>query len=106
MNIIKELTNIYSDKLSFGEPCVLQQLREMRRSPNVNEQPAYPLLLKINEEALAKADLRIMIFGQETNSWETKVSNSAMLLEESKSIIESTVSAFMDFYKDSHSIKY
>ncbi len=32
--------------------------------------PTNPLLLKVNEDKYNKSDLKIMFFGQETNSWE------------------------------------
>lgn len=65
--INKQLKDLYTSKFQQGNPCILQLLREMRRGENP---PAYPLLLKINEEKYNNADLKIMIMGQETDSWE------------------------------------
>lgn len=65
--INKFLKTLYISAFQQGEPCVLQRLREMRRGKTP---PAYPLLLKVNEEKYKKAHLKIMIMGQETNGWE------------------------------------
>jgi hypothetical protein len=94
----EQLKDLYVTKFREGSPCFLQQLREKRRHENSKEQPAYPLLLKIDEDRYQEADLKIMIFGQETNSWEHKVSDKLVPLEESESIIENTVNVFMNHY--------
>ena len=92
-----QLKDLYITKFSEGTPCFLQQLREKRRVENKKERPAYPLLIKINEENYLKADLRIMIFGQETNSWEHKV-HSDIPINQSIDFVEQTVVTFMDHY--------
>ena len=98
-NLNDKLRKLYVEKLGAGSPCFLQILREQRRSTDKAIQPAYPLLIKINDEAkYKKADLRIMIFGQETNSWETKVSQVEIPLHESCNFIDETVKSFMDAY--------
>ena len=94
-----QLRDLYISKFSEGTPCFLQQLREKRRLDNTKEQPAYPLLLKINEENYRNADLRIMIFGQETNSWEHEVSSELIPMNQSIDFTEQTVNAFMDYYR-------
>lgn len=94
--INSKLRQLYIDTFSAESPCVLQMLRDKRRT---SEKPAYPLLIKVNEEALAKADIKIMTFGQETNSWEQKVSETVIPIEESVMIVEKTVDVFMDYYQ-------
>jgi len=99
MNTINEqLKELYITKFSEGTPCFLQQLREKRRLDNKKERPAYPLLLKINEENYHNADLRIMTFGQETNSWEHEVNSELIPIDQSIDFIEETVVTFMDHY--------
>lgn len=93
-----QLKDLYISKFSEGAPCFLQYLREKRSLENKKEQPAYPLLLKINEENYRNADLRIMIFGQETNSWEHQVSKEPIPLNNSIDFAEQTVDTFMDHY--------
>ena len=47
-----------------------KHLREVVESRDYEENPTNPLLLNIGEQsAYDEADFRIMIFGQETNSW-------------------------------------
>jgi hypothetical protein len=93
-----QLKELYISKFTEGTPCFLQYLREKRCLENKKEQPAYPLLLKINEEKYHNADLRIMIFGQETNSWEQQVSKEPIPLNNSIDFTEQTVDTFMNFY--------
>ena len=91
-----KLKQLYVDKLGAGSPCFLQILRGQRRSTDKALHPSYPLLIKIKDEAKYKnADLRIMIFGQETNSWETEVSKIEIPLDESCNHVGATVDVFM-----------
>jgi len=99
-NLNNKLRQLYINKLSTGNPCLLQVLREQRRNSNKSTQPAYPLLIKINEVNYGNADLKIMVFGQETNSWETKVSEIEMPIYESINLVDKTVDAFMNTYYD------
>lgn len=94
--INEKLYTLYSNKLKAGSPCVLQQLRQMRREENP---PAYPLLLKVNEERYNKAELKVMVFGQETNGWEHQVCPIVTPVEQSSEIIDITVKGFMDYYR-------
>jgi len=96
----EKLRQLYIDKLSAGNPCLLQVLREQRRNTDKATQPAYPLLIKINEENYRNADLKIMVFGQETNGWETKVSDIEIPLQESIHHVDKTVDTFMNTYSD------
>ncbi|MDD3740181.1 MAG: hypothetical protein PHH30_02980 [Bacteroidales bacterium] len=93
-----QLKDLYSNKFSSGVFCFLQQLREKRRNPDSNKRPAYPLLIKLNEEAFSSSDLKIMIFGQETNSWERGTVEEFIPVEESYKITERTVDTFMSQY--------
>ncbi len=95
--INKQLHTLYFSKLSTGFPCILQQFRQMRRGENP---PAYPLLLKVNEEQYDKADLKIMVFGQETNSWEHKICSTVTPINQSLEIVEATTCGFMDYYQE------
>ena len=94
--INEQLYALYSNKLNSGFPCVLQQLRQMRREDNP---PAYPLLLKVDEERYNNADLKIMVFGQETNGWEHRVCSTVTPIDQSSEIIDATVKTFMDYYR-------
>lgn len=92
-NLLKKL---YINRLQQGAPCVLQLLREMRRGETP---PSYPLLLKINEDEHYKADLKIMIMGQETDSWERQQKRPFSPIDQSSKIVASTVDDFMDTYR-------
>lgn len=92
----KLLKTLYTSKFQQGTPCILQLLREMRRGENP---PAYPLLLKVNEEIHYKADLKIMIMGQETDSWERQQKRPFTPIDQSSKIVASTVDDFMDTYQ-------
>jgi len=97
-NLNEKLRQLYIDKLSAGNPCLLQVLREQRRNTDKTTQPAYPLLIKINETNYRNADLKIMVFGQETNGWETKVSDIEIPLQESIYHVDETVETFINAY--------
>lgn len=60
MSINKELATLYStywdNLIEHGHKIT-------------DKKPANPLLLKINEDLFSKADLKIMIYGQETKGW-------------------------------------
>ena len=94
--INEKLYTLYYNRLNAGSPCVLQQLRQMRREGNP---PAYPLLLKVNEKRYNNADLKVMVFGQETNGWEHQVCPIVTPVEQSSEIIDITVKGFMDYYR-------
>ena len=103
--INEKLRQLYIDRLSAGEPCFLQILREQRRNIDHTTQPAYPLLIKINEEKYKNADLKIMVFGQETNSWEAIVSAIQIPLQDSCNHVAESVDVFMDNYFNFRNIK-
>jgi hypothetical protein len=99
------LKELYSSKFSYGNPCFLHQLRENRRSSIKEERPAYPLLIKIDEKKYQQSDFKIMIFGQETNSWERRQIKDFTPVENSHEIIENTIDLFMTQYLDYFSEK-
>lgn len=62
----KQLFDLYSSK--WGELC--SALKPILEDDNLETNPTNPLLLYIdNEEDFKNADIRVMIFGQETNGW-------------------------------------
>ena len=69
----KRLRDLYVSKFSQGNPSFLQELREKRRNKNKTEHPSYPLLINIDEEKYHKSTIKIMVFGQETNTWERDI---------------------------------
>lgn len=95
--INEELYTLYYNKLSKGCPCMLQLFRQMRREANA---PSYPLFLKINEEQYCNADVKIIVFGQETNSWEHKICPTVTPVDQSIEIVDDTVKGFMDYYRN------
>jgi hypothetical protein len=61
----KDLEEIYQQKYNHE----LKDLIELNKTINDKDEKATnPLLLKVNDE-YAKADYKVMIFGQETNNW-------------------------------------
>jgi hypothetical protein len=62
----KQLLDLYSAK--WDQLCAA--MRPVLQDTTLEVKPTCPLLLTIhNEEAFATADIRVMVFGQETNSW-------------------------------------
>lgn len=60
-----KLVNLYGPKL----PRLYSAVKPLFDDPNAIK-PALPLLLELNDdESYENADLRIMIFGRETNNW-------------------------------------
>ena len=56
-------------------------------------------MIEIDDELrYVNADLRIMVFGQETNTWETKVSQIEIPIGESCKYVDETVDVFMKAY--------
>ncbi|WP_010665266.1 uracil-DNA glycosylase family protein [Marinilabilia salmonicolor] len=104
-SINNRLKDLYMNRFSTGEPCFLQILREKRRALNRNQHPAYPFLLKVNEEKDNNSKCKIIVFGQETNSWEHKVNDSIIPINRSSEFVAKTVDTFMDFYHDFMSLK-
>lgn len=105
-DINSHLAQLYKEKFNTGNPCFLELLRAYRRK-KVIYKPTYPLMLKVDEKRVAEADIKIMIFGQETNSWEFKVSQTTVAVNQSHAIVDETVDAFTDkyshfFYKEYH----
>jgi hypothetical protein len=62
----KQLYELYSSKWSR----LSSAMKQINEDGNLDIKPASPLLLFINkEEELQSADIRVMIYGQETNGW-------------------------------------
>ncbi|SET50261.1 hypothetical protein [Hymenobacter actinosclerus] len=62
----KYLESLYASKWQD----LFDSIYPLLTDDNVEDTPACPLLLKVeDEEFYSNADIRIMIFGQETNSW-------------------------------------
>lgn len=65
----QELSALYSSKWDN----LMSAIKPILEDEKLDIKPANPLLLSIHEEeAYKNADIRIMIFGQETNSWYDK----------------------------------
>ena len=66
--ILQEIYNSKWNELSDG-------LNEILKDNSKENKPTNPLLLYINEDDYKNADIKIMIFGQETNDWEGNFQN-------------------------------
>lgn len=65
----KQLFALYSSK--WEELC--SEIKPILEDDNLDIKPTNPLLLYLdNEEEIKKADIRVMFYGQETNSWYEK----------------------------------
>ena len=61
----KKLLTLYQskwEKLSVA-------MKDIFSDEQLEDKPSNPLLLYINEEEYKTADIKIMVYGQETNSW-------------------------------------
>ncbi len=74
----KNLTELYQSKWKhFSE-----KLLEITNSNDYPVKPTNPLLIKIpNEDEYKKADIKIMIFGKETNDWDRHFKNNIVLIQ-------------------------
>lgn len=68
----EKLQEIYKSKWDD----LSSSLEEILSDNSKENKPTNPLLLYINEEIYRNADLRVMIFGQETNDWEGDFQNN------------------------------
>lgn len=66
-----QLQNLYHSK--WNE--LSSELQNILNDEKKEKKPTNPLLLKINERKYSNADIKIMIFGQETNDWEGDFNN-------------------------------
>jgi hypothetical protein len=62
----KKLLNIYESNWEK----LLASMQDILNDEQLEEKPTNPLLLYINEEEYQAADIKIMVYGQETNDWE------------------------------------
>lgn len=66
------LVNLYGSKL----PALYAAVKPLFEDPNAVK-PALPLLIELNDdESYENADIRVMIFGRETNNWNDKKERS------------------------------
>lgn len=64
--INSKLFQLYQDHWD----SLFRELKHINRNPEFTINPANPLLLKVGDEkAYTEADIRVMIFGQEPNTW-------------------------------------
>jgi len=108
MSINKDLEDLYRkywDQLLIDGNIIIQNNKKK------NNHPANPLLLKVNEEKYESADIKVMVFGQETWGWQGSFAKSVMYLMDRYDIFfnkenfykNRSISAFwkgFDFFKD------
>jgi len=86
------LKKIYQEKWStFSE-----KLNEILIDKTKENKPTNPLLLHIDEEKYRNADIKIMIFGQETNDWEGDFSNN----------LDTSLETYDGFYNSNYCYTY
>lgn len=91
-SVNSRLTELYTNSW----PNLAGQLEEIKASDQIVK-PTNPLLLSVKEEdKYLNADLRVMIFGQETNDWGGDFTNN----------IEYIKSIYDDFFSSRHCFKY
>ena len=90
----KSLTSLYISKLDL----LKKNLKDILADELEAIKPANPLLISINDEqAYSSADIRVMIFGQETNLWCSEVDNFQ---------IEEIQNAYKSWFYDGHARSY
>jgi len=91
-NLNNKLTKLYSDNwLDFA-----RKLEEIKES-ELTVKPTNPLLITVQDEyKYINADIRVMIFGQETNDWGGDFMND----------IKHIISIYEDFFSSKHCFKY
>ena len=67
----KKLLNLYQSKWKM----LSATMQDILSDEQLDEKPTNPLLLSINEEEYQAADIKIMVYGQETNDWEGSFQN-------------------------------
>jgi hypothetical protein len=88
----RELQKIYREKWDvFSE-----KLNEVLSDNSKELKPTNPLLLFVDEENYLKSDLKVMIFGQETNDWENDFQND----------INVSLNIYNDFYNSKNCFSY
>lgn len=84
-SVYKEKWDLFSDKLN-----------QILKDETKEKKPTNPLLLYIDEEKYKNADIKIMIFGQETNDWEGDFQNN----------IETSIETYDDFFNSNDCYAY
>ena len=62
----QDLESLYASKIKLG---LIDELKNLEALEKDERPPANPLFININEVEFRNATIRIMFFGQETNSW-------------------------------------
>lgn len=87
-----KLQKIYKDKWNI----LSSKLNEILQDDLKENKPTNPLLLFINDEKYQNADIKIMIFGQETNDWEGDFQND----------INISLDTYNNFYNSNDCFRY
>jgi hypothetical protein len=88
----QELLKLYQSNWN----SLSEKLEEIKTSA-LPTKPTNPLLIRVgNEEKYFNSDIRVMIFGQETNDWGNDFQNN----------IENTLSIYDDFFNSNYCFKY
>ncbi|MCA5006810.1 uracil-DNA glycosylase family protein [Sphingobacterium bovistauri] len=87
-----QLQNIYNEKWNTFSI----KLNEILQDDLKENKPTNPLLLFINEEKYQNADIKIMIFGQETNDWAGNFQND----------INISINTYDEFYNSNACYSY
>lgn len=86
-----------ADLYSSNRENLCSALKPILEDHKLEVKPTNPLLLKVNDiDAFNKADIRLMIYGQETNSWGEQFSSS----------IDSTLSIYDEFFNTDRCFSY
>lgn len=94
--INQNLLNLYTSKY----PKLTKELNEKNKSLEHKDRATNPLLLKVDEN-YTNARLKIMIFGQETNTWLGEQNNAEFLGE-----IEPVYNLYEDFFLSDNCYSY
>jgi len=72
MTLNQKIEELYSSKWTDYS----KHLQQLISNDLVIDKPTNPLLLRINEKEYIDSDIRVMIFGQETNDWDWDFKNN------------------------------
>ena len=89
----KELLELYNSKWSVFQ----EKITTLEKDDSLETKPAKPLLLCVDEEGIYEnADIKVMIFGQETNGW----------CSEGEKSVDEIVQTYFDFYHTDYCFTY
>ncbi len=94
--INKNLKDLYSGKY----PALTTELNKANSNLNPKEKATNPLLIQVDEK-YTKADIKIMFFGQETNTWLGELNDGAFLGE-----VEPLLDLYNDFFLEDSCFAY